>query len=93
MNKYIVLGIFVVIFFGGLGVILVNESVSLSEFFRSLSNLNPRVLSILALPILGVFVAFGIYYRKKSQERMWKKALLKTRAKAAERAADQSRHS
>lgn len=81
MNKYALLGIFVLIFIIGLGVIFNNEHVSFSEVLYSLSNLSPRVLSLLALPVIAVLFVLGIYYRKKSEERMWKSALLKTRAK------------
>jgi preprotein translocase subunit SecG len=81
MNKYVVLGIFFVIFVAGLGVIFNNESVSFSEIMRSLSSLNPRVLSLLALPFIGVLFALGIYLRKRSEDRMWKRALKETHAK------------
>jgi hypothetical protein len=81
MNKYVVLGIFFVIFVAGLGVIFSNESVSFNELMRSLSGLSPRVLSLLALPFVAVFVVLGIYLRRRSEERMWKKALKETHAK------------
>jgi preprotein translocase subunit SecG len=81
MNKYVVLGIFLVIFVAGLGVIFSNESVSFSEIMRALSNLSPRVLSLLALPFIAVLVVFGIYLRKRSEDRMWKNALKDTQAK------------
>jgi hypothetical protein len=81
MNKYVVLGIFLVIFAAGLAVIFSNESVSFSDLMRSLSNLSPRVLSLLALPFIGVLFALGIYLRKRSEDRMWKRALKETHAK------------
>jgi len=81
MNKYVVLGIFFVIFVAGLGVIFSNESVSFNELMRSLSGLNPRVLSLLALPFVAVLFALGIYLRKRREERMWKNAVKETRAK------------
>ena len=81
MNKYVVVGIFFVIFVVGLGVIFSNESVSFNEFMRSLSGLSPRVLSLLALPFVAVLFVLGIYLRKKSEDRMWKNALKKTHAK------------
>jgi len=81
MNKYVVLGIFFVIFVAGLVVIFSNESVSLNELMRSLSGLSPRVLSLLALPFVAVIVVLGIYLRRRSEERMWKKALKETHEK------------
>ena len=79
-NKIILSGVFAVIFVTGLGVIISHESISLSEFIRSLSDLNPRVLSLIALPFIAVLFVLGIYLRRKNEERKWKKALLKTRA-------------
>jgi len=81
MNKYVVVGIFFVIFVVGLGVIFSNESVSFNEFMRSLSGLSPRVLSLLALPFVAVLFVLGIYLRRRSEDRMWKNALKKTHAK------------
>ncbi len=69
------------IFVAGLGVIFSNESVSLNELMRSLSGLSPRVLSLLALPFVAMIVVLGIYLRRRSEERMWKKALKETHAK------------
>jgi preprotein translocase subunit SecG len=81
MNKYVVLGIFFVIFVAGLGVIFSNESVSFDELMRSLSGLSPRVLSLLALPFVAVLFMLGIYLRKRREDRMWKNALKETHAK------------
>jgi hypothetical protein len=79
MNKYVLVGIFVVIFVAGLAVIFSNASVGFTDVMRSLSDMNPRVMSILALPIIAVLFGLGVYWRKKSEERMWKSALRKTR--------------
>ena len=81
MNKYVLLGIFFVIFVAGLGVIFSNESVSFNELMRSLSGMNPRVMSLLALPFIAVLFVLGIYLRKKREDRMWKNALKDTHAK------------
>ena len=81
MNKYVLLGIFVLIFVIGLAVIFNNESVGFSDVFRSLSDMSPRVMSILALPIIAVLFGLGVYWRRKSEQRMWKKALQKTRSR------------
>ncbi len=69
------------IFFVGLGVIFSNESVSFNELMRSLSDLSPRVLSLLALPFVAVLFVLGIYLRRRSEDRMWKNALKETHAK------------
>ncbi len=81
MNKYVVLGIFFVIFVAGLGVIFSNESVSFNELMHSLSGLSPRILSLLALPFVAVLFMLGIYLRKRREDRMWKNALKETHAK------------
>ena len=81
MNKYLVLVIFFVIFVAGLGVILSNESVSFSDFMRSLNGLSPRVLGLLALPFIAVLFVLGMYLRRRSEDRMWKNAFKETRAK------------
>ena len=81
MNKYVVLGVFFVIFVAGLGVIFSNESVSFNELMRSLSGLSPRVLSLLALPFVAVLFVLGIYLRRRNEDRMWKNALKETQAK------------
>ena len=82
MNKVAVFGIFFVIFVAGLALILNNESISFTEIMRSLSDLSPRVLSLLALPFIGVIFVLGIYLRKRSEDRMWKKALKETQARS-----------
>jgi len=81
MKKYVLSGIFIVIFLAGLGVILSNEHISFNELMRSLSDLNPRVLSLIALPFIAVLFVLGVYLRKKNEAHMWKKAILNTRAK------------
>jgi hypothetical protein len=80
-NKVLLFSFFVVVFLTGLGVIISNESIRFSEFLGSLKELNPRVLSFIALPFLAALFVLGAYLRKKNEERKWKQALLKTRAK------------
>jgi uncharacterized membrane protein YbhN (UPF0104 family) len=89
MNKYVLLGIFFVIFVAGLGVIFSNQSVSFGEVLGSLSDLNPRVLSLIALPVIAVLFGLGVYLRKQGEARMWKNAMLKTRAKSSTEKRDQ----
>ena len=80
-NKILLAGIFLAIFIVGLGVIISSKSISPGEFLSSLRELNPRVMSLIALPIIAVLFVLGVYLRKRSEERKWKKAILKTRAK------------
>jgi len=79
MNKLIIIGAFFVIFFAGLFVIFVSHSISISDVMRSLGNLSPRILSVLALPFVAAIFWFAVYLHKKSQDRMWKRALKDTR--------------
>jgi len=79
-KKILLTGVFAVVFVAGLGVIISHESISFNELLRSLSDLNPRFLSLIALPFIAAMFVLGVYLRKKSEERKWKKALLKTRA-------------
>ena len=81
VNKIILFGIFVAIFLAGLGVIMSHYHIGFDQLLRSLSDLNPRVLSLIALPFIAVLFVLGVYLRKRHEERMWKKALLRTRAK------------
>lgn len=80
-NKILLTSIFSTIFIAGLAFIISSKSVSPGEFFSSFSELSPRVMSLIALPVIAVIFVLGVIYRKKSEERQWKKALLKTRAK------------
>jgi len=79
-NKVLLSGVFTLVFVAGLAVIISHESISFNELLRSLSDLNPRFLSLIALPFIAVIFVLGVYLRKKNEERKWKKALLKTRA-------------
>ena len=80
-HKILITGIFFAIFIVGLGVIISAKSIGPGELFSSLQELSPRVMSLFALPIIAVFFVLGAYLRRKSEERRWKKALLKVRAK------------
>jgi hypothetical protein len=80
-NKILLASIFFAVFIIGLGIILSNKHIGPSEFFSSLRELNPRVMSLIALPIIAILFVLAAYLRKKSEERKWKKALMRTRAK------------
>jgi hypothetical protein len=80
-NKILIVGIFAAVVVVCLAVIISRNSISPGEFFSSLKELGPRVMSIIALPFIAVLFVLGVYLRKKNEERKWKKALLKTRAK------------
>ncbi len=85
MNKILLSAIFAVVFLAGLGFIVSHESISLGELLGSLKELSPRLMSLIALPILAVLFVLGTYLYRKREERKWKKALLKTRAKKQNR--------
>ena len=76
-------GFFIVVFIAGVLVIVSNASVGFGELLGSLREMNPRVMSLIALPVIAVLFVLGAYLRKKNEERKWKKALLKTRAERA----------
>ena len=88
-NKILLTGVFAVVFVAGLGVIISHESISFNELIRSLSNLNPRFLSLIALPFIALIFVLGVYLRKKSEDRKWKKAILKTRAEKKQKQGDE----
>ena len=73
-------GFFIVVFVAGVIVIISRESVGFGELFGSLSEMNPRIMSLIALPAIAVLFVLATYLRRKNEERKWKKALLKTRA-------------
>ena len=79
-NKILIAGIFFAVFVIGLGIILSNKSIGPDEFFSSLKELNPRVMSLIALPVIAILFVLGVYLRKRNEERKWKKALMRTRA-------------
>ena len=89
-NKILLVGFFIVVFIAGVIVIISKASVGFGELFGSLSEMNPRIMSLLALPVIAVLFVLGVYLRKKNEERKWKKALLKTRAERAP--ADNAKH-
>lgn len=70
------------IFLVGVAVIFVNASVGVDDVFRSLNDMSPRVMSILALPIIAALFGLWMYWRKKSEERMWKAAMQRTRERS-----------
>lgn len=79
-NKILLAGFFIVVFIAGVVVIISRKSVGFSELFGSLSEMNPRIMSLIALPAIAVLFVLVTYLRRKNEERKWKKALLKTRA-------------
>ena len=83
MKKKLLLGagIVIAIFIAGLGFIMSKNSIGLGEALGSLKEINSRVLLLIALPFIVMLVVAGTYLRKKNEERKWKNALMKTRAK------------
>ena len=98
MNKKLLLGAAIVIFVTGMVLMIATDAISFGDVLNSLSKLSPRVLSLVVLPFIVVLIVVGNYLRKKNEERKWKDALLKTRAKkqnqkeAASKAAKDKQH-
>ena len=80
-HKILLAVIFVAVFVAGLMFIVANKSIGLNDLVRSIQDMSPRVMSLMALPIIALLFVLGVFLRRKSEERKWKKALLKTRAK------------
>ena len=80
MNKNLLLGVAVAVLVAGTGVMVGSESIRFGDVLGSLSELSPRILSLLVLPLIVVLYVVGTYLRKKNEERKWKNAILKTRA-------------
>jgi putative Mn2+ efflux pump MntP len=81
MNKVLIASIFGAIFIVGLAVIINNQSISFGEIFASVKQLNPMFMGLLALPVIAVAYVLGTFLYKRNEERKWKKALLRTRAR------------
>lgn len=81
MKKLVVGGGFFLVFVVGSVAILIHNSVSFGDFMRSLSRMNPRVVSLFLLPVVAVVFVLGVQFHKKNEERMWKKAMKDTRDK------------
>ena len=80
MSKNVAIGIAIAIVVLGTGAMVISDSIRFSDFMNALSDLNPRVMTLVLLPFAGIGILVGIYLLRKSEERKWKKALLKTRA-------------
>jgi uncharacterized BrkB/YihY/UPF0761 family membrane protein len=83
MNKKLLLGVALAIFVIAFVAMIASDSISFGDFIDSLSGLSPRILSLVILPFIVILIFAGNYLRKKNEERKWKDALLKTRAKKA----------
>ena len=81
MKKNLLLGVVVAVLVAGLGVMISSKSIRFGESLGSLRELNPRILGLILLPFIAVLFVAGTYLRKKNEERKWKDALLKTRAR------------
>ena len=73
-------GIGIAIFVIGTVAMISIDSIKIGDVFNSLGGMSPRVMSLAVLPLIVILVVVGIYLRKKNEERMWKNAILKTRA-------------
>ena len=81
MNKNVLLVIAVAIFIAAALILVVSDSIRIGDVLNSMGNLSPRVLGLALLPFMVAFVIVGIQLHKKKEERMWKEALKRTRAK------------
>lgn len=61
--------------------VIASDSIEIGDFFDQLSKMNRRALSLASLPFIVALIVLAGYMRKRKEERMWKEALLKTRAK------------
>lgn len=75
-----VLAAVAVIMVVGMLILLIIGSISIGDIFRVLSNLNSRVIALIALPFIIVAVGIGWLYARKREDRMWKQAVSRTRA-------------
>ena len=79
-KKIILISVVATVSVIGTFLLLGSGSVRIGDIFNALSDINPRVMGLMALPFIVVFVLAARYLLKKREERMWKNALLKTRA-------------
>jgi hypothetical protein len=80
MNKNVLIAIAIATLTIGTVAMFAIESISVRDVLNALSGMSPRVMSLAVLPLIIVLVVIGIYLRKKNEERMWKNAVLKTKA-------------
>ena len=81
MKKTLLLGVIIAVLVAGLGVMISGESIRFSEGLGSLKGLNARMMGFIALPFVAVLFVAGAYLRKKNEERKWKNAMQKSRAR------------
>ena len=87
MNKNVLFGVVAAVSVLGTIIIIGFGSIRISDIFGALKDVNPKLISVLVLPLIVVLLVGGIYLNKKNEERMWKNAMLKTRAARQEKAA------
>lgn len=83
-NMLLVIAIVMVV---GLAILFATGKMSFRDIFEGIGKMNRRVLSMTLLPLLLAVVVFGRYWSKRKEERMWKEAILKSRARNEELAA------
>ena len=70
----------------GASAVIISDEIQLRDILYTLKELNPRVQGLLALPVIVILIFGGFHLRKKNEDRLWKEAMLKTRAKKQEAA-------
>jgi uncharacterized membrane protein len=83
----ILIGVVAAVSVIGTLVILGSGSVGVGDILGALEDTSPRVMGFLALPFVIVVVVVAGYWLSKREERMWKNALMKTRAAREQEAA------
>jgi len=81
LNLKFLVGLAIAAVVAGAVMVIASDSIDIGDFFDQLSKMNRRALSLAVLPFIVALVVLGGYLRKKKEERMWKEALMKTRAK------------
>jgi hypothetical protein len=81
VNKNLLLGVAIGVFVLGASAVIISDEIQLRDILYTLKGLSPKVQGLLALPVIIILIFGGFHLRKKNEDRMWKKAMLKTRAK------------
>ena len=70
-HKILLSVVFFAVFIVGLLVIAANKSIGFSDIIGSIQDMSPRVMSVMALPIIALLFVLGVYLRRKGEERKW----------------------
>lgn len=84
-DRTLMFGIAVAIVITVMIALIASGSIKPSNIAKTLNGMNPRLLGLVVLPFLVVVFVVGNYLRKKKEERMWRDAIMKSRAKRQRR--------